>query len=87
MSDIAERYFNLVRKQWAETSDAPCPPFTVATTFESLGFDSLDDVELIMEVEEEFDIGVPDDDASICRTVGEGLALIERMVREVEANG
>ncbi len=42
-----------------------------------LGADSLDAVEIIMNLEEEFDITVPDVDASQIKTVGDIVKLIE----------
>ena len=37
---------------------------------QDLGLDSLDQVEIVMEVEEEFDLNVPDEVANSARTVG-----------------
>lgn len=45
---------------------------------EDLGADSLDLVELIMELEEEFEITIPDDQAEKIKTVGEAVEYIER---------
>jgi acyl carrier protein len=45
---------------------------------EDIGADSLDIVELIMELEEEFDIQIPDDQAEKIKTVGEAIDYIER---------
>lgn len=42
-----------------------------------LGADSLDTVELIMEFEKEFNIGIPDDQAETISTVGEAIQYIE----------
>ena len=42
-----------------------------------LGADSLDTVELIMEVEKEFGITIPDDQAEKIATVGDAVAYIE----------
>ena len=42
-----------------------------------LGADSLDTVELVMELEEEFDISIPDDAAEKIQTVGEAVRHIE----------
>lgn len=43
-----------------------------------LGADSLDTVELVMELEEEFDINIPDESAEKIQTVGEAIDHIEK---------
>ncbi len=43
-----------------------------------LGADSLDTVELVMELEEEFEISIPDDVAEGIQTVGEAIDHIEK---------
>ena len=45
---------------------------------EDIGADSLDIVELVMELEEEFEITIPDDQAEKIKTVGEAIDYIER---------
>ena len=42
-----------------------------------LGADSLDTVELVMELEEEFDISIPDEAAEKIQKVGEAVSFIE----------
>ncbi len=44
---------------------------------EDLGADSLDVVELVMALEEKFDIEIPDTDAEKIVTVGNAMAYIE----------
>ena len=44
---------------------------------EDLGADSLDTVELIMELEKQFDVTIPDTDAEKIQTVGDAVAYIE----------
>jgi acyl carrier protein len=44
-----------------------------------LGADSLDTVELVMELEEEFDINIPDDAADKIQTVGQAIEYIVKM--------
>jgi acyl carrier protein len=54
---------------------------TRSTSFiEDVGADSLDIVELVMELEEEFEITIPDDQAEKIKTVGEAIDYIEREI-------
>ena len=50
------------------------------TSFDDLNADSLDVVEIIMALEEEFDIEIPDEDAEKIRTVGEVTEYIKERV-------
>lgn len=43
-----------------------------------LGADSLDDVELVMAIEEEFGIEISDDDAWECDTVGDLVKIVDK---------
>ena len=49
---------------------------------EDLGADSLDIVELIMELEEEFEINIPDEQAEKIKTVGEAIDYIEAEIKK-----
>lgn len=49
-----------------------------ATFKEDLGADSLDVVELVMELEDEFDLEISDEDAEKIATVGDVIEYIER---------
>lgn len=49
-----------------------------ATFKEDLGADSLDVVELVMELEDEFDLEISDEDAEKIATVGDVVTYIER---------
>lgn len=56
------------------------------TSFNDLGADSLDTVVLIMEIEEEFDIQIPDDEAEKIKTVGDAIrAILRRQDQSGEA--
>jgi len=44
---------------------------------EDLGADSLDVVELVMALEEKFDVEIPDDEAEKIQTVGDAIKFIE----------
>nr|YP_009399333.1 acyl carrier protein [Kapraunia schneideri]ARW68939.1 acyl carrier protein [Kapraunia schneideri] len=45
-----------------------------------LGADSLDTVELVMAIEEEFDIEIPDEDAEKIATLNQAVKFIEQAV-------
>ena len=44
-----------------------------STTFKELGFDSLDEVEFVMALEEKFAIAITDEEVTNCRTVGQAI--------------
>jgi len=48
-----------------------------ASFIDDLGADSLDTVELVMALEEEFNIEIPDEDAEKIMTVGDAVKYIE----------
>jgi len=50
---------------------------SLETSFAELNADSLDIVELIMALEEEFDLDIPDEDAEKMRTVGDAVNYIK----------
>ncbi|MEA1986191.1 MAG: acyl carrier protein [Candidatus Marinimicrobia bacterium] len=51
-----------------------------ASFIDDLGADSLDTVELIMSLEDEFDISIEDEDAEKMKTVGDALTYLEKNV-------
>ena len=74
MSSVAERVIEIVSEQMGVNKDQ----VTSETSFiNDLGADSLDTVELVMELEEEFDINIPDEDAEKIETVGQAIKYIE----------
>ncbi|MBN1493643.1 MAG: acyl carrier protein [Candidatus Omnitrophica bacterium] len=51
-----------------------------ASFIDDLGADSLDTVELVMALEEEFGVEIPDEDAEKIQTVGDAAKYIEEKV-------
>ena len=74
MSDIANKVKSIIVDKLGvdEKEVTPTASFT-----NDLGADSLDTVELIMEFEKEFNIGIPDDQAETIGTVGDAIKYIE----------
>ena len=75
--DLVERVHAIVSEQLGVEKDSLVPE---ANLLDDLGADSLDVVELVMAIEEEFAIEVPDADAENIRTLGDITAYIEARV-------
>ena len=70
--------FDRVKKVVVEQLDANEDEVTAEASFiDDLGADSLDVVELVMGLEEEFDIEIPDEDAEKIATVANAVAYID----------
>ena len=53
-----------------------------ASITEDLGADSLDVVDLVMSIEESFDVEIPDEEVENIKTVGDIVKYIENKVEE-----
>jgi acyl carrier protein len=68
-----------IRKIVAQQLDVDAGQVTMEARFiDDLGADSLDIVELVMTIEEEFDIEIPDEEAEKLATVGDAIAYVEK---------
>ena len=77
MASVEERVIDIVSEKLAVSKDQ----INRNTAFiEDIGADSLDILELIMELEEEFDITIPDEQAEKIKTVGEAIDHIEKEI-------
>lgn len=68
--------YNKVVHVIAEKIKIPKENITVTTTFKDLGVDSLDQVELIMSFENEFDIRIEDEEGASIQTVQDAVDLL-----------
>ncbi len=77
MSEIESRVKSIIVEKFgvAESEVTNEASFT-----NDLGADSLDTVELIMEIEDEFGISIPDDLAEKISTVGDAIKFVEEEV-------
>ena len=74
VGDVGQRIIEIV----AEQLGADKAQITRGTSFiNDLGADSLDTVEIVMEIEDEFDIDVPQEDAEKIQTVGQAIDYVE----------
>jgi acyl carrier protein len=74
MSDVASRVKAIIVDKLGVDENEVTPE---ASFTNDLGADSLDTVELIMEFEKEFNMGIPDDQAESISTVGDAIKYIE----------
>ena len=74
MSDIQNRVKAIIVDKLGVDESEVKPE---ATFTNDLGADSLDTVEVIMELEKEFNITIPDDQAEKIATVGDAIAYVE----------
>jgi acyl carrier protein len=74
MATVEERVKKIIAEQLGVEEDEVTPE---ASFVEDLGADSLDTVELVMALEEEFEIEIPDEDAEKILTVGKALEYIK----------
>ncbi|MBI4597798.1 MAG: acyl carrier protein [Candidatus Omnitrophica bacterium] len=78
---MAEAVADRVRAIIAEQLGVKLEEVTDSASFvEDLGADSLDTVELVMALEEEFGIEIPDEDAEKMGSVGDAIKYIESKI-------
>lgn len=77
MATNQDRLIEIIAKQLGVDEDNVTPD---ASFMEDLGADSLDTVELVMALEEEFDIEIPDSDAEKIQTVQDALNYLDEHV-------
>ncbi len=73
MSDIVTRVSNVVAENLGVEAEKVQP---TSSFVEDLGADSLDTVELVMALEEEFGIEIPDSDAEKINTVQDAVDFV-----------
>ena len=74
MAEVAQKVKSII----AEQLGVKVEEVTESASFvDDLGADSLDTVELVMALEEEFGIEIPDEDAEKMTNVGEAVRYIE----------
>ena len=79
VENVQERVKNIIVEQLGVEADQVKPE---AQFVNDLGADSLDTVELIMALEEEFDVEIPDEKAEKIKTVGEAIEYIQQNAKK-----
>ena len=74
MEPVSDRVKKIIVDQLGVEEDLVTPE---ASFVDDLGADSLDTVELVMALEEEFGLDIPDEDADKLRTVGDAMNYLK----------
>jgi acyl carrier protein len=75
-----------VRSVIAATQHLPQEKITADSTFEELGIDSLDGINILFAVENEFNINIPDDAAQSLRSVRDVIDGISKLLESGQGN-
>jgi len=85
MSDpvsVTDRALNVI----AATQKIPREKVTIESSFTELGIDSMDGINILFALENEFDISIPDDEVRSVRNVRDMCAGVERLVAAKNAD-
>lgn len=84
MSDdsIAQRVIRVIAKNKKMSPDQLSP----STRFDELEMDSLDALNMVFALEEEFDLSIPNDDAVKMKSVGEAITGVEELLKAKGGN-
>jgi acyl carrier protein len=74
---LVDRVSGIIVEQLGVTKEELAPE---ANFIDDLGADSLDSVELVMAMEEEFDIEIPDDDAEKIQTIEDVITYVKAKI-------
>ncbi|MDO8580465.1 MAG: acyl carrier protein [Candidatus Omnitrophota bacterium] len=75
---VEEKIKSIIAEQLGVKAEEVTPD---ASFIDDLGADSLDTVELIMALEEEFSVEIPDEDAEKMTTVGDAIKYIQEKAK------
>lgn len=77
MSSQAEKVIEIVKSQLKYDGK-----INLDSKFEDMGADSLDQVELVMAIESEFGIEIPDNDSQKISNVGDAVKIVDKLISE-----
>ena len=77
---MSDELIQRVLKVIATVKRLPQEEVTIGRSFQELGIDSMDGVEILFALENEFDITIPDEDAKAIRSIREMAAGVDKLV-------
>lgn len=76
--DLSKRVISVI----AATQHLPEEKITAESTFQELGIDSLDGINILFALENEFNINIPDDEAQTIRTVRDAIEGVRKLLEQ-----
>ena len=83
---MSEELIERVCKAIATSKRIPVERVTIDSAFEELGIDSMDAVEILFALENEFDINIPDEEVKTVRNVRQMVEGVERLLAAKSAD-
>jgi len=77
---MSEELTRRILKVIADSQKLPLEKVTIDSTFEELGIDSLDGVNILFALENEFNISIPDEGVQSLRTVRQMVDALEKVI-------
>ncbi len=77
---MSDELIQRVLKVIATTKRIPLQTVTIESDFQQLGIDSMDAVEILFALENEFDISIPDDEVRNVRNIRQMCEGVEKLV-------
>jgi acyl carrier protein len=81
MDELTRRVIETI----AKTTHKPAESITAESTFEQIGVDSLDGIQILFALEQEFDISIPDEEAKKIRAVPDVVAGVQALIDAKQA--
>ena len=81
MADVPELLRQICRDQLGLDAEQVRGITDASRFIEDMGMDSLDTVEMVMPVEEEWNLEIPDEEAEKCLTFGQAVAYIKSRIK------
>jgi len=79
---VTPEVLDRVLRTLAETQKLPLEQVTPEATFEQLGIDSLDGINILFALENEFDISIPDESARIVKDIRQLAEGVQKLINE-----
>jgi len=82
---VSPEILDRVLRVLAETQKLPPEKVTADSTFEQLGIDSLDGINILFALETEFDINIPDESARLVKDIRQLAEGVQKLIEEKSA--